>query len=50
MTDAVCAKCGLPSVTVHLLNLDQGRKTWLICCLCMGELVSMLDAKLVTGS
>jgi len=49
MPDPVCAMCGLPSATIHHLSLDGGRKGWLVCCLCVGELAQKLDAGLVTG-
>jgi hypothetical protein len=39
-----CAKCGNQTVTVHLLGLDNGRRTWLVCCLCTAELVNELDS------
>ncbi len=38
-----CAKCRQPTVTVHTLAIDGGRRTWLLCCLCMAELIGMLD-------
>lgn len=45
MTDNTqqCAMCKQPTVTVHLLSLDASRRAWIICCLCIAELIGTLD-------
>lgn len=38
-----CAQCSQPTVTGHTLALDGARRVWRLCCLCMAELIAVLD-------
>lgn len=39
-----CAKCNQPSVFVHLVSIDNVRRTFLLCCLCVAEMLAPIMA------